>query len=689
MSHHTAEAGFTSGYQTGTTGKESSGGDQGISSGGHSSTTRQKTVRDRNLGTIHGDLFTRPLNFDKRGELEGETSWTSGGVSGAPQEFRVNFVPVETFPETLIYQYHVQFEPDIDSKEFRQKILMQESVSKELGSFFIFDGMIMYLNREWDRERRLSGRHPQSGIPIEIRFKNSVCEGKPKQPHEPPQKTYLVPELCTPTGLTDDMRKDFRLMRALSHHTRLDPMKRAMSTKELINRLQASIECQALFDNWHFRLSDEIAGMIGRILPPERMLGSRNFEFTGQKAEWARELKRAGSFRTMHLSSWIIIYPRNEERMAVHFYERLGGLARQMDMGVAEPFAIPLDSTQPRDYQNGIQHALNTANNPNKPFCMIVILLPDDNKTRYDTLKKWLCTAYSIPSQCVQLKTLAGKPHAGGENKNFDSIVLKILLQMNCKMGGALWKVKIPLKETMIVGYDLYHDSTLKGKTVGACVSTYDKDFTEFFSQTRPHENPTQLGNNLMIFIRKALHRYQEANGQLPKRIILYRDGAGDGQIPYIRDQEVRLVKDACAEVVQQAGLPEDFKILLSFTIVTKKVNMRIFRVLQDTLINPDPGTVVDNTVTRPERFDFYLVPQYVNQGTVTPVCYNVVYDDTQLSPDRHQILAFKLSHMYFNWSGTIRVPAPCQYAHKLAFLVAQSIHQDPHEGLKDKLFFL
>ena len=58
------------------------------------------------------------------------------------------------------------------------------------------------------------------------------------------------------------------------------------------------------------------------------------------------------------------------------------------------------------------------------------------------------------------------------------------------------------LKETMIVGYDLYHDSTLKGKTVGACVSTYDKDFTEFFSQTRPHENPTQLGNNLMIFIR-------------------------------------------------------------------------------------------------------------------------------------------------------------------------------------------
>ena len=28
--------------------------------------------------------------------------------------------------------------------------------------------------------------------------------------------------------------------------------------------------------------------------------------------------------------------------------------------------------------------------------------------------------------------------------------------------------------------------------------------------------------------------------------------------------------------------------------------------------------------------------------------------------------LAYKLTHLYFNWPGTVRVPAPCQYAHKL-----------------------
>ena len=32
--------------------------------------------------------------------------------------------------------------------------------------------------------------------------------------------------------------------------------------------------------------------------------------------------------------------------------------------------------------------------------------------------------------------------------------------------------------------------------------------------------------------------------------------------------------------------------------------------------------------------------------------------------------ISYKLTHMYYNWPGTVRVPAPCQYAHKLAYQV-------------------
>lgn len=38
---------------------------------------------------------------------------------------------------------------------------------------------------------------------------------------------------------------------------------------------------------------------------------------------------------------------------------------------------------------------------------------------------------------------------------------------------------------------------------------------------------------------------------------------------------------------------------------------------------------------------------------------------------------------------GIIRVPAPCQYAHKLAFLVGQSIHREPNMNLDDFLYYL
>ena len=69
-------------------------------------------------------------------------------------------------------------------------------------------------------------------------------------------------------------------------------------------------------------------------------------------------------------------------------------------------------------------------------------------------------------------------------------------------------------------------------------------------------------------------------------------------------------------------------------------------------------------------RYDFFLVSQSVRQGTVNPTSYNIIKDTSGLKPKHIQMLTYKLTHLYYNWPGTVRVPAPCQYAHKLAFLV-------------------
>ena len=114
---------------------------------------------------------------------------------------------------------------------------------------------------------------------------------------------------------------------------------------------------------------------------------------------------------------------------------------------------------------------------------------------------------------------------------------------------------------------------------------------------------------------------------------------------------------------------------------------------------------MLDHTVTKRDWYDFFLVSQHVGQGTVSPTHYIVVHDNTGLKPDIIQKISYKLTHMYYNWPGTVRVPAPCQYAHKLAYQVTtfvpmatlitvstqvgEHIHKEPSEQLNHRLFYL
>merc|ERR1712140_31788 len=69
-----------------------------------------------------------------------------------------------------------------------------------------------------------------------------------------------------------------------------------------------------------------------------------------------------------------------------------------------------------------------------------------------------------------------------------------------------------------------------------------------------------------------------------------------------------------------------------------------------------------------------------VMQGTISPTHFTVVYDDSQFKPDVMQKLAYALTHMYFNWPGNVKVPAPCQYSHKLVELVGDHLHNKPSD---------
>ncbi|XP_011926873.1 PREDICTED: piwi-like protein 1 isoform X3 [Cercocebus atys] len=306
----------------------------------------------------------------------------------------------------------------------------------------------------------------------------------------------------------------------------------------------------------------------------------------------------------------------------------------------------------------------------------VVCLLSSNRKDKYDAIKKYLCTDCPTPSQCVVARTL-------GKQQTVMAIATKIALQMNCKMGGELWRVDIPLKLAMIVGIDCYHDTTAGRRSIAGFVASINEGMTRWFSRCIFQDRGQELVDGLKVCLQAALRAWNSCNEYMPSRIIVYRDGVGDGQLKTLVNYEVPQFLD-CLKSIGRGYNPR-----LTVIVVKKRVNARFFAQSGGRLQNPLPGTVIDVEVTRPEWYDFFIVSQAVRSGSVSPTHYNVIYDNSGLKPDHIQRLTYKLCHIYYNWPGVIRVPAPCQYAHKLAFLVGQSIHREPNLSLSNRLYYL
>jgi len=116
-------------------------------------------------------------------------------------------------------------------------------------------------------------------------------------------------------------------------------------------------------------------------------------------------------------------------------------------------------------------------------------------------------------------------------------IAVKVAVQIQAKMGAEPWRIEIPLRNMMVVGYDSYHDTDRQNKSFGAMVSTTNTSLTRFHSSCVEHGNYEELHPKIGECFISALRAYQKGNeGELPKYIVFYRDGVGDGQIQQVRE---------------------------------------------------------------------------------------------------------------------------------------------------------
>jgi aubergine-like protein len=483
----------------------------------------------------------------------------------------------------------------------------------------------------------------------------------------------ILPELSSLTGLADDVRQDFNIMKDLAIHTRIGPGDRCKRLQQFIAEINRNPQSVTELRNWNLEFSQTLLDMPGRLLPTEKIYqtnANSTYTYNKDSADWSREMRGQPLLKPVQLSNWVMLFTQRDQGSANDLCTTLQKIGPPMGMNIARANMIQL----PDDSTNTYLRALKDCVRPD--INMGVAILPSNRKDRYDAIKSYCCVENPVPSQVVLARTLSKK-------QMLMSVATKIGIQLNCKMGGEVWALDIPLKKIMVVGIDTYHDSLKKGRSVGAFIASMNSTLTRYYSRCAFQSSHEELQNALRICMQAALKNFHQINGELPEKIIVFRDGVGDGQLATVHEHEVKQLLD-CFQAVGP-----DYNPKCAVVVVTKRISSRFFLSDRGAVNNPLPGTVIDTEATRPEWYDFFIVSQSVRQGTVSPTHYNVIHDTTGLRPDHMQRLAYKLCHLYYNWPGTIRVPAPCQYAHKMAFLVGQSLHKDPSLALADKLFYL
>ena len=486
----------------------------------------------------------------------------------------------------------------------------------------------------------------------------------------------LVPETCNIAGLTDAQRNDNRLKMDLIRASQIPPQQRVEQLRKFLRDFHDNAEVRNRLNEHGYDYSEDLLRIMGHEFPPTALaLNPRHAN--AEVANWPRADLQTGDFQAQSLAvapnitKMAIVVGRGDFGAKQAIMDRLRSGFQRVDLRVnpGDVAVFDLDGDSPGHFTRSIRSLP-------RGLTLAIIVVQRQNKPLYDAIKKAATCELGLPTQVVTSRLLTDQRRAG-------SAATKIAIQIAAKVGGEPWWVDLQgLKAAMVCGYDTYHDTASRGRSYGAFIASMNDRYSRWYSVADAHERLQEMSTHIATNMLNALNQYKSINQKLPERVFIYRDGVSEGQIEHVFNTEVKAISERIKSI--------DEKIKLTVILVNKRIGAR-FYMTQDgaSFVNPRPGTVVDHEVTKPGRYDFYLISQSTRQGTVTPTYYSVIHDENNYTPELHQKMAYKFCFLYYNWSGSVRVPAPCQYAHKLAYLCGEHLHLQPNANLNDRLHYL
>ncbi|KAL3244836.1 hypothetical protein MRX96_047108 [Rhipicephalus microplus] len=223
-------------------------------------------------------------------------------------------------------------------------------------------------------------------------------------------------------------------------------------------------------------------------------------------------------------------------------------------------------------------------------------------------------------------------------------------VSLNAKLGGCNNTVSSDDKNVnaifinaLFIGIDVNHPAPGDNHkpSIAACVASFDKNAFRYRARVSVQMNPDgavarkEVVTDLKAMVLDHLKFYYGKQRRLPDRIIVYRDGVGEGQFKEVQAKEVDAIKQAC-----RSASPN----------------------------YQPPGRPSKTGSLSQGHLNFFLCSHQGPIGTSRPAHYHVLCKESKHTLQQLQQLTYDLCHLVARCTRSMSIPSPVYYAHLAAF---------------------
>uniref|UniRef100_A0A1I7TYL6 Piwi domain-containing protein n=1 Tax=Caenorhabditis tropicalis TaxID=1561998 RepID=A0A1I7TYL6_9PELO len=323
------------------------------------------------------------------------------------------------------------------------------------------------------------------------------------------------------------------------------------------------------------------------------------------------------------------------------------------------------------------------------PFVLVVfqvrcsaLKLNDGLNNDYNFMKYWGDNAAGIYTQGILTTSLSSI----NENPIYCKLTHLMVEKILGKIGTTHRKIerggdhrswtKLTDRENpcLVLGVDVSHPSTqdrltndIRRLSIATVVGNIDIDCCEFRASSRIQDMGNETIVSFQFEVNKRINEFiANNNGKRPAHIIMYRDGIAESDFKRTLYEERINIENACLEI------DPAYQPTITYIVATKRHHTRFF------LKNPEeghefqnynilPGTLVEDTVTTNEYYDFFLTTQVGQTGLARPTHYYVLHDTWKPMVSFWPTITHAFTYMFCRSTSTVSLPAPLLYAHLAA----------------------